>query len=469
MSLETLQRGFRKEFAEFYRRCFSRAVLEREGRFIWGEHMGVWARRMQYHDRTATVGPRKHFKSYTFYAKLMWKMFCMWWDAKQRGITGKFYEVLYLSYKAPLAQYHLKNVKKLIKVSPYHQEWKDLTGGAQSILGYGYKGCEFWCEPEGVMSFMRGRHPHEVYCDDILRDPTEKLEIKTIEAINKTYREQIESLPKEGGQIHTAGTAQDPEDLFFQLKKNKKYHWGMYPAVLDFKEEIVLFPELFPWERLMEIKDVEIGEKAFNKEYMCSPQRLEEAYFKPEEIDDIIDKKLVNQDPNDFRPTGVVVAGLDIGKKRCPSHLVAFMKKEKTMVQILSKWMDNWDYLDQVVYCKLMIERWGAWMLYDNTRGELEAFEEQNMLPSEMEPVTLAGKERWLIASALNRRVAGTGGEKLVLLPDDRQRRQLLVVDNQLKAPETGEGHGDAFWSLGLACRRAEMAVGDTVSSTDYY
>lgn len=38
--LEERLLGFRKEFADFYRRCFSRAVYEMEGQFIWSEHMG---------------------------------------------------------------------------------------------------------------------------------------------------------------------------------------------------------------------------------------------------------------------------------------------------------------------------------------------------------------------------------------------------------------------------------------------
>lgn len=364
---------------------------------------------MQYNDRTATVGARKHFKSYTFYAKIMWKMFCLWYDRKYRGIRGRYYEILYLSYKAPLAQYHLKKVKNLIKMSPYHTDWHDMTGGAQSIIGYRYKGCELHCEPEGVLSFMRGRHPHEAMCDDILRDPTEKLEIKTIEAINKIYREQIESLPKEGGELHTAGTAQDPEDLFFQLKKNKRYKWGMYPAIKDFKRKVVLFEELFPWQRLIQIRDDEIGQKAFNKEYMCSPQRLEEAYFKPEELGEVIDTKLEAHDPAYSlvvqSDASRIVGGLDVGKKRCPSHLTVLMKKGNEWVQILSKWMDGWDYWDQVQYCQMVADNWTLDILYDNTRGELEGFEERNELPIGMEPVILTGKERWMIASALNRKV----------------------------------------------------------------
>jgi hypothetical protein len=41
--------------------------------------------------------------------------------------------------------------------------------------------------------------------------------------------------------------------------------------------------------------------------------------------------------------------------------------------------------------------------------------------------------------------------ENLQLLNDERQKRQLLSVDCDLKAPSNSEGHGDAFWSLALA------------------
>jgi hypothetical protein len=41
--------------------------------------------------------------------------------------------------------------------------------------------------------------------------------------------------------------------------------------------------------------------------------------------------------------------------------------------------------------------------------------------------------------------------KQIELLDDDRQRRQILTVDCDLQAPETSEGHGDAFFSLCLA------------------
>ena len=48
---------------------------------------------------------------------------------------------------------------------------------------------------------------------------------------------------------------------------------------------------------------------------------------------------------------------------------------------------------------------------------------------------------------------------QLGLLKDDRQKQQILSVNNELKAPETPQGHGDAFFSIAmalLACHESE-------------
>jgi hypothetical protein len=40
---------------------------------------------------------------------------------------------------------------------------------------------------------------------------------------------------------------------------------------------------------------------------------------------------------------------------------------------------------------------------------------------------------------------------KLKLLKDERQKQQILTVSNELKAPDTPMGHGDSFFSIGMA------------------
>jgi hypothetical protein len=43
----------------------------------------------------------------------------------------------------------------------------------------------------------------------------------------------------------------------------------------------------------------------------------------------------------------------------------------------------------------------------------------------------------------------------LFLIQDHRQRQQILSVNNELKAPETPMGHGDAFFSIAMALQAA--------------
>lgn len=40
------------------------------------------------------------------------------------------------------------------------------------------------------------------------------------------------------------------------------------------------------------------------------------------------------------------------------------------------------------------------------------------------------------------------------MLNDDRQKEQILAVDNNLNAMESPDGHGDSFWSNALALGR---------------
>lgn len=47
---------------------------------------------------------------------------------------------------------------------------------------------------------------------------------------------------------------------------------------------------------------------------------------------------------------------------------------------------------------------------------------------------------------------------KIKLIKDERQKQQILSVSNELKAPDTPLGHGDAFFSIAMALQ----AVHDT-------
>jgi len=434
-----------KYFDIFFNYIFSESIEKIEGKFVRGWHIDKTCRRMQNQRRTVTVGPRKHIKSTIFYGYLAWQIYRMAYPLD---------EWFYLSYKDDLSQYHLKKVKRYIAVNSYFEHIENMTK-AETILHYRKGNNYFICEPEGILSFKRGRHPRGVLCDDILQDPISqkaKLDISQILKINEIFFKQVTSLPKEGGELHIVGTPQDESDLFFELKKHSGYDWQLYQAIINYAKKEVLWPEMFPFERLIEIRDNEVGHKAFQTEYQCVPVRSEEAYFMPQEIDSVINprRKPLNQWVK-YKLNKDIFAGLDIGKKRHPSHLAVFAVKNNKLVQILSKWMDNWDYIDQLDHCELVIENLKVDKLkYDNTRAEFEGFNEEGKLPTQMEPETLTSKMKHQLAVEFEKMVKN---KTIELLPDQRQKRQILTVDNDLNAPETAEGHGDSFWSICLAIK----------------
>ena len=154
----------------------------------------------------------------------------------------------------------------------------------------------------------------------------------------------------------------------------------MYPAITDELGKITLWPEMFSFERLTEIRDKEIGNKAFSKEYLCTPLWTEDAYFKREQIVDLIDPGLFNLKEvisKDYE----VFAGMDIGKVRHPSHLAVFMLADGFLIQIGSYWFDHWDYTKQVDFVNSLITPLRIRRIYfDATRGEFESFFEQGII-----------------------------------------------------------------------------------------
>ena len=119
--------------------------------------------------------------------------------------------------------------------------------------------------------------------------------------------------------------------------------------------------------------------------------------------------------------------------------------------------MDGWDYTKQLEVCQWFAENYNMQTLnYDDTRAEFEGFKERGELPSEMNGIVFTLKKKFEMAAKFEKRVRD---KKIVLLPDDRQRRQILNVDNDLKSMETSEGHGDSFWSNAMAMDAAEASM----------
>jgi len=440
-----------KNFVWFYNFIWGFSIELMEGSFKTGQHLNTWCNLFQMQRMLSIVSARKHSKSEITHAYLGWRIFNM----DYRWIERWYY----FSYLEDLAGMHLEETKERISVNPFFQKEgiEDLTT-AKTILYYRKGSRRLFVKPCGILSAKRGGHPDGVITDDILRDPDNPMNISQILKINEIFTQQILSMPKEGGLgLKNIGTMQDENDTFHLLEGMKQFSCHRYPAEVDSVKQVSLWPQMFSWNRLKEIENEEIGKKAYQKEYLCVPIRSAEGFFNKDEIDAVIYERLKNR--IHFEPIKLreyTYGGLDIGKKRHPSHLSIYGKTRKgKLIQILSIWFDHMDYKDQIGNCRLAIDAFKIQkLIYDDTRAEFEGFKEVGTLPPQMEGISFTDKIKHKIAVSFEKKV---NSKDIMLINDQRQKRQILNCDNDLKSMETPEGHGDSFWSNALAIYASEL------------
>lgn len=438
---------------------------------------------MQSSPKTCYVGPRNHFKSTGIYAHFLWQVWRKRFNAMEEfdWATGSStLEAHFFSYKQQSAAYHIgvggDSMCQLIERNPWFDTLEDLKPTAETKGKWTWDGeHDISIEPHGMLSHTRGLHCDLVYVDDPYQDPENELKPTEILKINYIYKTVIAEIPThEDDQIHIVTTPQTKEDFTFDSTLMEEFNHEVIPAIQDHSTEEVLWPEWMSYDDLMR-KKREKGEKLFNQEFMCEPKSSEVGFFKEEDLSQIIQPGLQDV-AEQTRLTGehvapgavqAYVAGLDIGKKRHPSHLAVFgVTLDNTteaddgghrvarLIQVHSRWMDQWDYTRQVDYCQKVIDYFGiSGLLYDDTRGEFESLKEMGRLPDEMSGVALSGKTKDKMATYLD---TYASDNRVMLLPDDRQRRQILAVTNDLDAVESSDGHGESFYSVALAVMQAE-------------
>lgn len=443
-------RKARNNFVFFYNTIFFISIQIVDGEFIEGKWPDEFCARLQKYLKTCTLAARKHSKTTIMLGFVAWLIFRA--DIKAKMVS----EYLYIMYSDDLACEKVKRLKQYISINPFFAHIRDMKPTAETVLEYENNGHIINIQPAGVFTFKRGKHPDGVICDDILRDPQKKLDLIQIEKVTQAFEAEITSLAIEGGFTHVVGTSQDETDIMYKLQKLPGWNWKCRPAIIDRKKKIVLWPEKYPFDRLIDIELNETGKKNFQREYQMLPVRSTEGYFLRGEIEGLIDKELTNYSiyrvskDDEF---GETFGGMDLGKKRHPSHLCVLEAVEEKdviyLIQICSLFLDGTDYNDQLKIFGDAIRRFGMQaLLWDNTRAEFDGFAERGELPSEMFPVTMSAGGNDQIAADFDKQV---GNKTIILLDDERQTRSILAVDGNLKAAESIDGHGDAFWSVGLA------------------
>jgi hypothetical protein len=429
----------------------------KDGEWTGGEFVTDIATWLGTEKKTLRVSAKDHFKSMSFYAHIMWKIYKLYYIEKSR-------EINYFSYGEGMAGYHISKIKQAIKCNPYFAGIIDHKAQADSVISYSWNGKKrVKVFPRGLLEFKRGIHCQDVYVDDPFQDPENKLVPTKIITINKTMKTQILDMFQE--ECHIAGTAQTNHDFFFDDEFVSRFSRRILPAVVDEKNQIALWPEWMNWDELM-AKKRERGEKIFNQEYKCSPVYSENAFFEKEKLYAVVNplnknftfeewEKEMEWRRNTKQATdNDVIGGWDLGKKGHPAHLILIEKRGKKRVQIHDKWFDRVDYTEQMQYIDRAIEIFGVTMLfYDATRGELEMKEEAGELRAEYTPVHFTHKAKHSMATEFDKSV---GNKELELLNITRTLNQILIVSNDLQAPTTPEGHGDSFMSTCMTFRDKE-------------
>lgn len=445
------------DFVFFTNNIFSKSMKN----FIKGEHVDNTARFLSQNKRTARISARNHFKSFSFYSYIMWKMM---YEGRITNI-----EAQYFSFNADLASYHIRKIKNAIMSNPYFDEIIDLKPTAESVLKYSWDNKHFFTlSPHGLVQFKRGIHADLIFVDDPFQDPDNELNLNLIYKINEIFKSNILDMPNiPDGELHICGTPQTNEDFFFDKKLMEQFNVQILPAITD--DDKALWPEWMNIEELKRIRE-ERGTRIFSREYMCAPVYSTKAFFDKDDFK----QKAVNANLTILKPTVVystlnkIVAGFDIGKKSHPSHLAVFEIKGEKVEMIHHKFMDEWSYSNgkefywqhptQLEYLKMCIQNFNIKELYyDDTRGEFEVFLEQGILPKQMIPQVFTPKLRNAIATAFHQLVERS---VLVFPSDDRLINQICSITESLQAIKTKEGHADAFWSVALAMIGIKDLVG---------
>ncbi len=431
--LEDVLERSEKDFAFFVRHIFSQSF----DKFIRGQHIVNTAKLLGKNKKTIRVSARDHFKSTSLYAHFMWDLL------HRPGLEGHFF-----SYNASMSAYHLGKIKHLISRNPFYKEIIDLKPTAEGVLKYTWDRKEITTlDPCGLLAFKRGIHCPRIYVDDPLRDPDNKMNPMIINKINRIFVTEVLSMLKKDGQMHVVGTPQTDFDFFFNKQVTEGFEVRVLPAVVNWKKKIALWPEHMSWQELMRRKR-QLGDRIFSQEMLCKPVWTEQAWFSREKLLTVVNTLL--QPKKEMLEDYYVVLGWDIGKKVHPSHVVIFEEKGSGhWVQIYQRFLDGWNYNDQLRHINELVRKFkvdeGA---YDATRGEMESFVERGELSNVLDPVVFKTTNKHDMAVNFEKMVENNEVE---LLNDRRMLDQILVVDNDLQALETPEGHGDSFWSIALA------------------
>jgi hypothetical protein len=398
--------------------------------------------------------PRFHLKS-----TVLGYAFSIWTFLKN-GNSRFASSGMYLSYSDSMSRYHIAEMQKAIRRNPALLEhMTDLVPTATQAFHYQIGRSRGDIIGGGIFSFKRGTHVNRfMVADDILKDPENPLNLGQIHKIEDQFMTALMPIPVGDAMVVCLGTPMAPDDLLMNLEHDERFVYVKLPALdgnyYDFDDKLmkpyrILCPEIRSEAALLYEQSVK--PHSFASEMLLLPYLSQNAYLDDDQIKGVEDENLKGINPyTEHKELAdvyeYIVAAVDIGKKRHPSHVVAFGARNGELIQIYQEFLDGWEYTDQVEFLNMVMDNLQVDIGYiDTTRGDMD----ERGLDSKWIPTVFTAKRKRQMAAAFEKWV-NTGGLKLI--KDDRQREQITSVNIDLQAPETAHGHGDSFWSNAMAC-----------------
>jgi len=136
-------------------------------------------------------------------------------------------------------------------------------------------GCQIYCKP--FTENIKGYHVDFILCDEAASYVDQSI----------FFRFVVTRAAAKHGTVATISTPESIADLMEVLARNPAWTSKKYKAISD--DDELLWPERFDRKRLALIRD-EIGQAAFEREYLCNPTAVSEnAIFTPELVQDAFD------------------------------------------------------------------------------------------------------------------------------------------------------------------------------------
>ena len=443
--LSSVQKAKVGSFQEFVRNIWSQSYDRPELFNTWHVDMITddAERAVEEKKNYVAILPRFHFKS-----TLLGHAFSIWRLLKAKRDTS----ILYLSYSDTMARYHISEINKTVQRNPILMDWlKPRNTRAEFQFRYTVNNKPIEILHGGLFSFKRGMHVNgALIADDILRDPENPLQLGEMNKIEDHFMTETMFIPNRDTPVIVLGTPMLPDDLLAKLQRDPRFMSRVLPALDPTPSHRVLMPELYSEDWLLAQQTAR--PKSFASEFLLQPSFHTESYFNREDVSKCEDESLRTfsaYTKYEKRPNEQLFAGFDVGKKRHPSHLVIFSREDGVLKQLNQTWLDGWNYTDQIEFLNEVSQNFQLEKGYiDNTRGELE----DRGLEQVWWPMVFTLKSKHTMSQVMEEYVHGG---KFKLLKDERQTQQIISVNNDLKAPVTPMGHGDAFFSIAMAVQAA--------------